>query len=102
MRTGSVKLSVWLLGWFVGDLSVSSMRTGSVKHGKPDDGKHDTYTFSVLDADRFGETRWWRDADGSVSPFSVLDADRFGETHEITREEVNECLFQCPRCGPVR
>ena len=37
-------------------------------------------SFSVLDADRFGETAYGARSRAGQRPFSVLDADRFGET----------------------
>ena len=127
MRTGSVKPAdrCKVPDLFVA-LSVSSMRTGSVKPWCPScragskltfsvldadrfgetpcrlSGSMRTVTFSVLDADRFGETRWKHSSRIYTRTFSVLDADRFGETQSAPKPTSNPANFQCPRCGPVR
>ena len=56
MRTGSVKQSIRDSKADVGFLSVSSMRTGSVKPQVVGWYNSGPAAFSVLDADRFGET----------------------------------------------
>ena len=79
------------------------MRTGSVKPMERVLALLGGNCFSVLDADRFGETNVHASR-GRVAEmrFSVLDADRFGET-AIWWESTNiRLMFQCPRCGPVR
>ena len=56
MRTGSVKHARAEVLGFANQLSVSSMRTGSVKLWAQLKPFRKMRAFSVLDADRFGET----------------------------------------------
>ena len=80
MRTGSVKLAKTKYKERGYVLSVSSMRTGSVKLHLCIARCDLPSPFSVLDADRFGETHDAASNLRAIRPFSVLDADRFGET----------------------
>ena len=126
MRTGSVKQTETIETESGTVLSVSSMRTGSVKPEQRRWRAKRKSTFSVLDADRFGETSCAGGVRRAVRTFSVLDADRFGETcgryrvgqprlafSVLDADRFGETAqrgidterwrrFQCPRCGPVR